>query len=160
MRIDSIEARPRAIPFKVAFKHASAERRETQSLWVEARSGDRLGIGEGCPREYVTRETVGGALARMSELGMAMGTLALLAEVVVRTRPLPQHEQWVKGETDPFALAHARVYGDRALARSFLAAMAHHIADYGVGSIAEIFAGHADHSIGCEIGVSCTIIFS
>ena len=45
---------------------------------------------------------------------------------------------WLLG---PFALAHLRVYGDRAAARSFLAPMAHHLADYGIGSIAEIFDG-------------------
>jgi predicted glycogen debranching enzyme len=47
---------------------------------------------------------------------------------------------WLLG---PFALAHLRVYGDRAAARAFLAPMAHHLADYGVGSIAEIFEGDA-----------------
>jgi predicted glycogen debranching enzyme len=45
---------------------------------------------------------------------------------------------WLLG---PFALAHARAYGDRAAARAFLAPLAHHLADYGVGSLAEIFEG-------------------
>jgi predicted glycogen debranching enzyme len=45
---------------------------------------------------------------------------------------------WLLG---PFALAHLRVYGDRAAARSLLAPMAHHVGDYGIGSIAEIFEG-------------------
>jgi predicted glycogen debranching enzyme len=45
---------------------------------------------------------------------------------------------WLLG---PFALAHRRVYGDPAAARAFLAPLAHHLADYGVGSIAEIFEG-------------------
>jgi predicted glycogen debranching enzyme len=52
---------------------------------------------------------------------------------------------WLLG---PFALAHHRVYGDRELARSFLAPLAHHLADYGVGSIAEIFAGAPPHEPG------------
>jgi predicted glycogen debranching enzyme len=47
---------------------------------------------------------------------------------------------WLLG---PFALAHRRVYGDADAARSFLAPLAHHVADYGVGSIAEIFDGDA-----------------
>jgi len=35
-----------------------------QSLWVEARDGDGVaGLGEGCPREYVTGETIDSALA-------------------------------------------------------------------------------------------------
>jgi predicted glycogen debranching enzyme len=47
---------------------------------------------------------------------------------------------WLLG---PFALAHARVHGDRAAARAFLEPMAHHLEDHGVGSIAEIFDGDA-----------------
>jgi len=45
---------------------------------------------------------------------------------------------WLLG---PFALAHLKAYGDRQVARSFLEPLAHHLADYGVGSIAEIFDG-------------------
>jgi predicted glycogen debranching enzyme len=45
---------------------------------------------------------------------------------------------WLLG---PFALAHYRVYGDRAAARAFLEPMADHLGDYGVGSIAEVFDG-------------------
>jgi L-alanine-DL-glutamate epimerase-like enolase superfamily enzyme len=57
--LESIEACALAIPFKVAFKHASAERATTQSLWVEARGRDgAAGFGEGCPREYVTAESM------------------------------------------------------------------------------------------------------
>jgi predicted glycogen debranching enzyme len=47
---------------------------------------------------------------------------------------------WLLG---PFALAHARAHGDAAVARTFLEPMAHHLADYGVGSIAEVFDGDA-----------------
>jgi glycogen debranching enzyme len=47
---------------------------------------------------------------------------------------------WLLG---PFALAHFRVHGDRAAALAFLAPMAHHLGEYGVGSIAEIFEGDA-----------------
>ena len=46
---------------------------------------------------------------------------------------------WLLG---PFALAHFKAYGDAATARSFLAPLADHLGDYGVGSIAEIFDGH------------------
>jgi len=45
---------------------------------------------------------------------------------------------WLLG---PFALAHLRVYGDAETAQSFLLPMTHHLDDYGVGSIAEIFEG-------------------
>ncbi|MBI3546388.1 MAG: hypothetical protein HY081_07310 [Gammaproteobacteria bacterium] len=46
------------IPFKQAFRHASAERSETSALWVEAISKrGTIGYGESCPRSYVTGET-------------------------------------------------------------------------------------------------------
>jgi predicted glycogen debranching enzyme len=45
---------------------------------------------------------------------------------------------WLLG---PFVLAHLRVYGDPAAARTFLEPLAHHLDDFGVGSIAEIFEG-------------------
>ncbi len=45
---------------------------------------------------------------------------------------------WLLG---PFALAHFRVYGDRAAALDLLTPMRHHLQDYGLGSIAEIFDG-------------------
>ncbi|HEU4368035.1 MAG TPA: amylo-alpha-1,6-glucosidase [Methylomirabilota bacterium] len=47
---------------------------------------------------------------------------------------------WLLG---PFALAHARAHGDPAAARGFLEPMAHHLDDFGVGSIAEVFDGDA-----------------
>ncbi len=47
---------------------------------------------------------------------------------------------WLLG---PFVLAHFRVQGDPAAALAFLEPMAHHLADYGVGSIAEIFDGES-----------------
>src|SRR5262245_37254605 len=64
MILQSIEPARLAIPFKLAFKHASAERRATQSLWVRARSASGAsGFGEGCPREYVTAESMSTAVA-------------------------------------------------------------------------------------------------
>jgi L-alanine-DL-glutamate epimerase-like enolase superfamily enzyme len=61
MWLSDARFRPRelTIPFKVAFKHASAERSETSSFWVEIeRSGGLTGCGESCPRSYVTGETI------------------------------------------------------------------------------------------------------
>ncbi len=52
---------------------------------------------------------------------------------------------WLLG---PFALAHFRVHGDAATARSFLAPLASHLDDYGVGSIAEVFDGDAPFAPG------------
>ena len=59
MILNSIRSFALRIPFAAAFKHAAAERDATQTLWVEARARDgTLGIGEGCPREYVTGESL------------------------------------------------------------------------------------------------------
>lgn len=47
------------IPFNFSFSHAKANRNKTQTIIVKA--SDKLGLiglGEGCPREYVTGETV------------------------------------------------------------------------------------------------------
>jgi predicted glycogen debranching enzyme len=61
-----------------------------------------------------------------------------------RTRDSAYHQGTVWGWLlGPFALAHFRVYGDRDVARSFLEPMAHHVAAYGVGSVAEVFDGDA-----------------
>ncbi len=49
---------------------------------------------------------------------------------------------WLLG---PFVIAHRRVYGDPAAA-AFLEPMAHHLTDYGVGSVAEIFDGDPPHT--------------
>lgn len=57
MKISSLELKPLHIPFRVAFKHASAERSETQAVLAIARSDGLTGYGEGCPRDYVTGET-------------------------------------------------------------------------------------------------------
>jgi L-Ala-D/L-Glu epimerase len=56
-----------AIPFKVAFRHASAERAETSGVWVESVSESGVvGRGESCPRPYVTGETIDSAQAFFS----------------------------------------------------------------------------------------------
>ncbi|MCH7747396.1 MAG: hypothetical protein IH939_04785 [Acidobacteria bacterium] len=51
------------IPFTTAFAHSSAVRMATQSVWVVARTGRCVGVGEGCPREYVTGESLASAQA-------------------------------------------------------------------------------------------------
>ncbi len=83
----SIRARSLSIPFKAAFSHASAQRSITQTLWVEASDADGwTGYGEGCPREYVTAETVDGALAFV-----ARHQAAWIADI----HDLPSLEAWV-----------------------------------------------------------------
>ena len=57
MKLTSLNLNRIDIPFHVSFKHASAERSTTESVWVEACSKNgEVGFGEGCPRSYVTGE--------------------------------------------------------------------------------------------------------
>jgi L-alanine-DL-glutamate epimerase-like enolase superfamily enzyme len=70
MRIDTLRLRELRIPFKTAFRHASASRAATSSVWVEAlAAGDIVGQGEACPRPYVTQETIESASAFVSTHG-------------------------------------------------------------------------------------------
>ncbi len=58
-----MEMTPLVIPFTTRFRHASADRGETSSVVVTAvTSGGVTGTGEGCPRPYVTGETVDSAI--------------------------------------------------------------------------------------------------
>lgn len=61
--IEAIRADSLAIPFKQSFRHASAARVSTQTIWVTASGSGVIGYGEGCPREYVTGESVKSAQA-------------------------------------------------------------------------------------------------
>jgi L-alanine-DL-glutamate epimerase-like enolase superfamily enzyme len=64
MRIAKLVCDALRVPFRVSFKHASADRSVTQSIWVTATSEDGVtGYGEGCPRDYVTGETDASAAA-------------------------------------------------------------------------------------------------
>lgn len=63
MRIERLDVFTFPVPFRVTFRHASASRARAENLIVAARSDcGRVGYGEGCPRAYVTDETVRGAV--------------------------------------------------------------------------------------------------
>jgi L-alanine-DL-glutamate epimerase-like enolase superfamily enzyme len=55
VRLDRAEI---SLPFRATVRHASATRAEGASIWVTAHRGAHEGLGEGCPRSYVTGETV------------------------------------------------------------------------------------------------------
>lgn len=64
VRIHSLQLYRFPVPFKTVFRHASASRREAENVIVAARTEDgTVGYGEGCPRAYVTGETVESAAA-------------------------------------------------------------------------------------------------
>jgi L-alanine-DL-glutamate epimerase-like enolase superfamily enzyme len=54
-------------PFRTAFEHAAASRDRAENVIVIAEdTSGRVGLGEGCPRDYVTGETVQSALAALT----------------------------------------------------------------------------------------------
>ena len=64
MRIERLDVFSFPVPFKVVFRHASASRAHAQNIIVTATSEcGQVGYGEGCPRDYVTGETVAGGIA-------------------------------------------------------------------------------------------------
>ena len=59
MRIQRLEISSFPVPFRAVFRHASATRAQAENLIVAAFSDSGLvGYGEGCPRHYVSGETV------------------------------------------------------------------------------------------------------
>ena len=64
-RIDVFTA---TLPFRLSFGHALAARRSTTNVYVRVTLEDgSVGFGEGVPREYVTGETIEGAVAAIAE---------------------------------------------------------------------------------------------
>ena len=64
MRLASLEVFCFPMPFRTVFRHAAASRSRTDNLIVAAHSACGLtGYGEGCPRAYVSGETIASGLA-------------------------------------------------------------------------------------------------
>ncbi|MGE0363639.1 MAG: mandelate racemase/muconate lactonizing enzyme family protein [Vicinamibacterales bacterium] len=91
----ALDAASLAIPFTTRFAHASAARDETAAIVVTVRGADGVvGVGEGCPRPYVTGETVDSALAfvaahrssllAVTSLGALRAWMAAHAEAIDR----------------------------------------------------------------------------
>ena len=55
------------IPFRESFKHSSYKRSETETILTVVKSKDIAGHGEGCPRKYVTNETIKSSLLFLNE---------------------------------------------------------------------------------------------
>ena len=61
------------LPFVGAFSHAAAERSRSSSILIRLQTDDgTVGFGEGCPREYVTGETLEGSLRAFDALRPAI----------------------------------------------------------------------------------------
>jgi L-Ala-D/L-Glu epimerase len=59
MQINTLKIQSLHIPFTVSFNHSSAKRSQTETILVTCTtSNNNQGIGEGCPRSYVTGESL------------------------------------------------------------------------------------------------------
>ena len=67
MLISSCHFNSIKIPFRESFKHSSFKRSETETILSIVKSKDIAGYGEGCPREYVTNETIKSSLLFLNE---------------------------------------------------------------------------------------------
>jgi len=66
--VAAVDVLTASLPFRFSFGHALAERKESTNVFVRLRLEDgTVGYGEGVPREYVTGETVEGALEALCE---------------------------------------------------------------------------------------------
>jgi len=73
------------VPMKMTFRHASAARKEGESVWAEAAREGVRGYGEGCPRPYVTGETLESCRAWMGRH---------LADIQASCTSLDQLQAW------------------------------------------------------------------
>jgi len=61
-----------------SFSHASASRKKTSSVLVKIQRGRHVGFGEGCPRKYVTGETVEGAVEWIRRIRKSISSIATI----------------------------------------------------------------------------------
>jgi L-alanine-DL-glutamate epimerase-like enolase superfamily enzyme len=74
------------LPLKTTFRQASSTRKTGESVWALANRGNHEGFGEGCPRLYVTGETVDTCLAWLARL---------LPSIEQECQTYPQLTSWV-----------------------------------------------------------------
>jgi L-alanine-DL-glutamate epimerase-like enolase superfamily enzyme len=90
MRATHLDIGSAPIRFRVSFGHASATRERAQNVLVEVRdAAGRYGLGEGCPRPYVTGEEVSGALRFLQEH----------RESLLALGDLPDLKAWIAANT-------------------------------------------------------------
>lgn len=78
-----IDVQRLVIPFKHSFSHASATRQETETILVKATTSAGVsGYGEGCPRAYVTGETVESAMHFITSYALDFSRLEDLESVI------------------------------------------------------------------------------
>lgn len=87
-----LKIHPLHIPLRTTFKQASSARNLGESIWCKAQRGNLTGYGEGCPRIYVTNETVETGLIwlkeRLSELSNKCNSLVGLKKWMTDNRAM------------------------------------------------------------------------
>ena len=82
LTVKSIHSFEVKIPFTVSFSHASADRSVTESVFLEITDISGLvGYGEGCPRSYVTGESVSSVLAFIEKQKQNIGNVRSLEDI-------------------------------------------------------------------------------
>ncbi len=82
MQLRKLSVEPLHIPFRVAFQHSSASRSVTETVIVRAETvNEILGTGEGCPRHYVTGETIESAVGFIERNRINFLKIASLADL-------------------------------------------------------------------------------
>lgn len=76
---------PLHIPLRTTFKQASSTRNVGESIWCEASRANLTGYGEGCPRIYVTNETVATGLDWLQ---------AITTEIINQCHTLEALKRW------------------------------------------------------------------
>ncbi|MEO1262872.1 MAG: enolase C-terminal domain-like protein [Bacteroidota bacterium] len=82
----SLRAKELQLPMRTTFKQASSVRNVGESIWCEANRGKQTGLGEGCPRKYVTGENLGGAMNWLN---------TKIPEIQLGCRSLPGLKEWI-----------------------------------------------------------------
>lgn len=91
----AIKAQSLRVPLRSRLKQASFDRYLSDSIWVEALRGDNTGLGEGCPRPYVTGERTESSLewieSRKSFFESELTSLPALRQYVATSSPEIDH---------------------------------------------------------------------
>ncbi len=90
------------IPFRTRFEHAAAARDRAENVLVLVEDGaGNIGLGEGCPREYVTGETTRSALAALAR--WTAGGIETLAGRAALEAWMAAHEAEIDAAPSAFA---------------------------------------------------------
>lgn len=108
MRIDRLDVFTFPVPFRTVFRHASASRARAENLIVAARSDcGRVGYGEGCPRSYVTAETVPGGVAFIG--GVAESIISEVSDAASLREWAEEHRSLIDANPAAFCAAELAI---------------------------------------------------